>query len=124
MKREFRSIKDVRPHRGAAETAAAFDQTARLHGNCGIHGSGNVDLEMKYPTGNRKFNYTKGLALSFFADESVDCIHTVSKEHPLECIVIATATRNLKNLPNQEGEQCTKKNIPRRNIESILLKVN
>ncbi|MCW5517967.1 helix-turn-helix transcriptional regulator [Muriicola sp. Z0-33] len=69
-----------------------------------FYGSGNVDLEMSYPTGKRELNYTKGLALSFFADEHVDCIHTVSKDNPLECIVIATATRNLQNLPNQEGE--------------------
>ncbi len=69
-----------------------------------FYGSGNVDLEMSSPTGTRRFNYTKGLALSFYADGQVDCIHTVSKDKPLECIVIATATRNLKNLPNQEGE--------------------
>ena len=69
-----------------------------------FYGSGNVDLEMTYPTGVREFTYTKGLALSFYADERVDCIHTVSKDNPLECIVIATATRNLPNLPNQEGE--------------------
>ena len=69
-----------------------------------FYGSGNVDLEMNYPTGTRNFNYTKGLALSFFADQHVDCIHTVSKDKPLECIVIATATRNLDQLPNQEGE--------------------
>lgn len=69
-----------------------------------FYGAGDVDLEMSYPTGSRNFNYTKGLALSFFADEQVDCIHTVSKDKPLECIVIATATRNLEKLPNQEGE--------------------
>ena len=72
-----------------------------------FYGSGNVDLEMSYPTGSRNFNYTKGLALSFYADTEVDCIHTVSKDKPLECIVIATATRNLQNLPNQEGELFT-----------------
>ncbi len=69
-----------------------------------FYGSGNVDLEMKHPGASRRFNYTKGLALSFFADELVDCIHTVSKDNPLECIVIATATRNLHKLPFQEGE--------------------
>ena len=69
-----------------------------------FYGSGDVDLEMRYPTGSRNFNYTKGLALSFFADEQVECIHTVSKNKPLECIVIATATRNLEKLPNQEGD--------------------
>ena len=69
-----------------------------------FYGSGDVHLEMSYPTGSRNFNYTKGLALSFFADEQVECIHTVSKDNPLECIVIATATRNLEKLPNQEGE--------------------
>ncbi len=69
-----------------------------------FYGSGDVDLDMVYPTGSRNFNYTKGLALSFFADEQVECIHTVSKDNPLECILIATATRNLEKLPNQEGE--------------------
>ena len=69
-----------------------------------FYGSGNVDLEMKYPTGNRHLNYTKGLALSFYADPEVECIHTVSKDTPLECVLIATATRNLAQLPNQEGD--------------------
>lgn len=69
-----------------------------------FYGSGDVALEMSFPTGSRNFKYTKGLALSFFADEEVECIHTVSKNKPLECIVIATATRNLEKLPNQEGE--------------------
>ena len=72
-----------------------------------FYGAGNVDLEMKYPTGNRHLNYTKGLALSFYADPEVECIHTVSKDTPLECVLIATATRNLQNLPNQEGELFT-----------------
>ena len=69
-----------------------------------FYGSGNVNLDMIYPTGSKQFNYTKGLALSFYADEQVECVHTVSKDNPLGCIVIATATRNLKTLPNQEGE--------------------
>ena len=69
-----------------------------------FYGAGNVDLQMQYAGKTRDFNYTKGLALSFFADEQVICEHTVAANKPLECIVIATATRNLKNLPNQEGE--------------------
>ena len=69
-----------------------------------FYGSGNVDLAMKYPGKERHFEYTKGLALSFFADEKVICEHTVAANKPLECIVIATATRNLEKLPNQEGE--------------------
>ena len=69
-----------------------------------FYGSGNVDLEFEYPTASKQYNYTKGLALSFYSDETVMCHHTVSKNNPLECIVIATATRNLDKLPNQEGE--------------------
>lgn len=69
-----------------------------------FYGSGNVDLEFKYPTSSKFYNYTKGLALSFYSDQEVICTHTVSKDCPLECIVIATATRNLNKLPNQEGE--------------------
>lgn len=69
-----------------------------------FYGSGNVDLEFESPKTSKKYNYTKGLALSFYSDEKVICKHTVSKSAPLECIVIATATRNLDKLPNQEGE--------------------
>ena len=63
-----------------------------------FYGAGNVDLEMQYDGKVRPFNYTKGLALSFYADEKVICEHTVAANKPLECIVIATATRNLEKL--------------------------
>ncbi|MEH6537236.1 MAG: AraC family transcriptional regulator [Psychroserpens sp.] len=69
-----------------------------------FYGSGNVDLDVKYPNSCKNFKYTKGLTLSFFADDKVEFIHTVSKDKPLECIVIATAARNLDKLPNQEGD--------------------
>lgn len=69
-----------------------------------FYGSGNVDLSVKYGEKRKEFNHTKGLALSFYADSKVEFVHTVSSTKPLECIVIATAVRNLKNLPNQEGE--------------------
>ena len=69
-----------------------------------FYGSGNVDLKVKYGAQARAFNYTKGLALSFYADTEVEFEHTVSPEKPLRCVLIATALRNLKNLPNEEGE--------------------
>ena len=37
-----------------------------------FYGSGNVDLEVKYTDKQKQFNHTKGLALSFYADEKVD----------------------------------------------------
>ena len=69
-----------------------------------FYGSGNVDLAVKYGNKQKEFNYTKGLALSFFADEHVEFIHSVSASKPLECIVIATSASTIDNLPNQEGE--------------------
>lgn len=69
-----------------------------------FYGSGNVNLCVKYGENQKEFDHTKGLTLSFYADEMVEFIHTVSPSRPLECIVIATAARNLKKLPNQEGE--------------------
>lgn len=69
-----------------------------------FYGSGNVDLEVKFGENKKAFTYTKGLALSFYADEKVEFVHTVSASKPLECIVIASATSNLDKLPNQEGE--------------------
>lgn len=69
-----------------------------------FYGSGNVDLTVKYGEKQKEFNRTKGIALSFYADQQVEFIHTVSAAKPLACILIATATRNLHNLPNKEGE--------------------
>lgn len=69
-----------------------------------FYGSGNVDLSVKYGSKQKEFSHTKGLALSFYADDQVEFIHTVSASRPLQCIVIATAARNLEQLPNQEGE--------------------
>lgn len=69
-----------------------------------FYGSGNVDLTVKYGDNTKDFNYTKGLALSFYANENVEFIHTVSSEKPLQCIVVATAPRSLEGLPNEEGE--------------------
>ena len=69
-----------------------------------FYGSGNVDLAVKYAETQKDFQYTKGLALSFYADEKVTFEHTVASDKPLECIVIATSPRNLEKLPNAEGE--------------------
>jgi AraC-like DNA-binding protein len=69
-----------------------------------FYGEGNVDLKVKYGGHEKGFSHTKGLALSFYADEEVEFIHTVSANRPLQCIVIATAVRNLQKLPNDEGE--------------------
>ncbi|SNY92370.1 helix-turn-helix domain-containing protein [Flagellimonas pacifica] len=69
-----------------------------------LYGSGNVHLSMKYGDKQQDYENTMGLALSFYADEQVECEHTVSVEKPLQCIVIATSPKNLQKLPNNEGE--------------------
>jgi len=67
-----------------------------------FYGSGNVDLAVNYNGESKKFQYTKGLALSFYADDKVEFEHTISPGKDLECIVIATAIKNIDQLPNQE----------------------
>lgn len=69
-----------------------------------FYGSGNVDLCVKYGDKQKDFNHTKGLALSFYADNYVEFTHTVSASKPLECLVIATSIRGIESLPNEEGE--------------------
>lgn len=59
---------------------------------------------MKYHQNQKKFQYTKGLSLSFYADEQVEFEHTVSPNKNLKCIVVATKLGNIEQLPNQEGE--------------------
>ena len=69
-----------------------------------FYGSGNVDLTVKYQDKLKNLSHTKGLALSFYADEHVQFMHSVSASKPLECIVIATKMAGIQNLPNHEGE--------------------
>ncbi|MEM1337939.1 MAG: AraC family transcriptional regulator [Bacteroidota bacterium] len=69
-----------------------------------FYGSGNVHLSMNFKEQKMEYEHTKGLALSFYADETVECVHTISPEKPLQCLVIATAPRHLEQLPNNEGE--------------------
>ncbi|MEM7104698.1 MAG: AraC family transcriptional regulator [Bacteroidota bacterium] len=69
-----------------------------------FYGTGNVNLSVKYGNTQKEYQHTKGLVLSFYADKEVEFIHTVSPENPLQSVVIATSTKNLDKLPNQEGE--------------------
>ena len=69
-----------------------------------FYGSGNVNLTVRHDEKEVKFQHTKGLALSFYADAEVEFEHAVSATHPLECIVIVTAVRNLEELADQQGE--------------------
>lgn len=72
-----------------------------------FYGSGNVHLSMNYNDKKAEYENTKGLAISFFADTTVDSVHTISPDKPLQCVLIATAPKNLQNLPNGEGELFT-----------------
>jgi AraC-like DNA-binding protein len=69
-----------------------------------FYGAGNVDLAVKHSNKQKQFNYTKGLAISFYADEKVEFEHTVSASKPLECLVIATSAKTIEKLPYEEGE--------------------
>lgn len=81
--------------------ACAFDEPVIA---VALYGSGDVHLDMRYGNKHKEYKHTKGLALSFYADEQVLCEHSVSAGKPLQCLVIATALRNLDKLPNAEGE--------------------
>jgi len=69
-----------------------------------FYGSGNVYLNMQNGDQHHEYDNTKGLAISFYVDTTIDCIHTVSPNKPLECVLIATSPKNLQHLPNGEGE--------------------
>lgn len=67
-----------------------------------FYGSGNVDLSVQFDDNNARFQHTKGLALSFYAENQVCFEHTVTPTTPLECLVIATKASDLSKLPQQE----------------------
>ncbi|MEL0455928.1 AraC family transcriptional regulator [Flavobacteriaceae bacterium SZ-1-7] len=69
-----------------------------------FYGAGDVGLKVKYGKKTKEFHHTKGMVLSFYADEHVAFEHHVSEQKPLQCLVIATTIRNLDKLPNGEGQ--------------------
>lgn len=69
-----------------------------------FYGAGDVSLKVKYDGKTKDFEHTKGMVLSFYADEKVEFEHLVSAEKPLQCLVITTTIRNLDKLPNGEGQ--------------------
>lgn len=69
-----------------------------------FYGAGDVGLKVKFDERIKEFHHTKGMVLSFYADNKVEFQHHVSKLKPLQCLVIATTIKNIDNLPNGEGQ--------------------
>ncbi len=69
-----------------------------------FYGSGNVLLSINHGDEKRVFNNTKGFVMSFFINDKVEFVHTISPEKPLESIVVVCSLANLKKLPNPEWE--------------------
>ncbi|MGH1384116.1 helix-turn-helix domain-containing protein [Kordia sp.] len=69
-----------------------------------FYGAGNVGLNVKFDGKTKEFQHTKGMVLSFYADNKVEFEHHVSKQKSLQCLVIATTVRNIDKLPNGEGQ--------------------
>lgn len=69
-----------------------------------FYGAGDVGLKIKYDGKMKEFHHTKGMVLSFYADDKVEFEHLVSKLKPLQCLVIASTLKNLDKLPNGENQ--------------------
>lgn len=69
-----------------------------------FYGAGDVGLKVRYQGKTKEFHHTKGMVLSFYADQKVEFEHHVAADKPLQCLVIATTLRNLDKLPNGEGQ--------------------
>ncbi len=69
-----------------------------------FYGAGDVGLNVKFDRKMEEFHHTKGMVLSFYADDKVEFEHHVSRLKPLQCLVIATTIRNVDKLPNGEGQ--------------------
>lgn len=69
-----------------------------------FYGRGDVGLKVKYDDHTKEFHHTKGMVLSFYADDKVAFEHHVNKLKPLRCLVIATTIKNIDKLPYGEGQ--------------------
>ncbi|MEM7549542.1 MAG: AraC family transcriptional regulator [Bacteroidota bacterium] len=98
---DFTVLLEVNTSEEPALDVCSFEEPAI---GIAFYGSGDVDLTVHYEGQQKEYKHTKGLAMSFYADEKVEFAHLVSPEKPLQCIVIVTAVRQLESLPHQEGE--------------------
>ncbi|CAL2103477.1 Transcriptional regulator [Tenacibaculum sp. 190130A14a] len=69
-----------------------------------FYGVGDVGLKVKFDGKMKEFHHTKGMVLSFYANDKVTFEHHVSKLKPLQCLVIVTALKNIDKLPDGEGQ--------------------
>jgi len=69
-----------------------------------FYGAGDVGLRVKFDGRAKEFHHTKGMVLSFYADNMVEFEHYVSRLKSLQCLVIATTIRNIDKLPYGEGQ--------------------
>lgn len=69
-----------------------------------FYGSGNVELNVQYGNDENRYSNTKGFAMSFFANQNTDFIHSVSQDKPLQCLVICYSLSKVKELPKSERE--------------------
>ena len=72
-----------------------------------FYGSGNVELDINYGGKTKKYCNTKGIALSFSANNQVQFVHTISNKKPLQCICVVSSIKNILKLPEQETEVFT-----------------
>ena len=69
-----------------------------------FYGSGNVALNIKYRNKVKTYNNTRGITLSYFANDKVEFEHTISHNQPLQCICIVSKIKDLPKLPEQESQ--------------------
>lgn len=69
-----------------------------------FYGSGNVELNIHYDDQVKSYKNTRGIAMSFFANDQVNFAHSISPEKSLQCICILLTIKNLPELPQEESE--------------------
>lgn len=73
-----------------------------------FYGSGNVELAINYEDKTQHYNNTKGIALSFSANNKVKFVHNISNTKPLQCVCVVSSIKNILKLPAQEVEVFSK----------------
>lgn len=60
-----------------------------------FYGSGDVKLNVNHNSQTSTYHQTKGLAMSFFANDQVEFMHTIKAELPMRCIVVVLPLQKL-----------------------------
>ena len=69
-----------------------------------FYGSGNVEIDVSFKNSKQTLKSQKGMAFSFFGNDTVSFSHRILQSEPLKSVSIFSTAKNIQKLPPLEKE--------------------